>query len=201
MMNRVYWRKHGEAPPYRKPSVVVTANSGIYVHPKEYGSSAAIAAEISIATAAAGTAVSAAGSEQQASYQAAVAKNNQTIAGMNATLALQQGQQAAQAKQRQTSELIGKERAAAGASNVELDSGSPLRIQKDTAELGELDTLTIQNNAARQAWNYRAQGAAFGAEASQDETAGNLNAFASLIGGASSVSGKWSQYQNSGVFD
>lgn len=201
MMNRVYWHKHGEAPPYRKPSVVVTANSGIYVHPKEYGSSAAIAAEISIATAAAGTAVSAAGSEQQASYQAAVAKNNQTIAGMNATLALQQGQQAAQAKQRQTSELIGKERAAAGASNVELDSGSPLRIQKDTAELGELDTLTIQNNAARQAWNYRAQGAAFGAEASQDETAGNLNAFASLIGGASSVSGKWSQYQNSGVFD
>lgn len=197
MMRHSFWDKNcGEAPPHQY-QLTVTANSGIHVSTKNGGTSIAIAG---LVAAAVGTGASIYSAEQQSSYQAQVAKNNQTIAGMNAQLAIQKGEQQAQAKQRATAELIGRERATAAAGNVEVDSGSPLRIQTDTAKLGELDTLTIRDNAAREAWNYKNAAAGFKAQAEQDQYAGNLEAFSSLVGGASSVASKWSQYQNSGVF-
>ena len=183
---------------YLGPSIRIT--SGLKVSVRHYGSSAAIAAEVSLAAAAASTTAQAVSAQQQASYQRAVAQNNQNIANANATLVTEDAEQKAQAKQRATQQLIGRERAAAGASGIDPNTGSPAKIQSDTAELGELDTLTIRNNAAREAWNFRNQAAAFGMEASQATTAGNLETFSSLIGGASSVSGKWSQYKSEGTF-
>lgn len=176
--------------------------TGLRFTSHDYGAAAIpYIAAASLAATAAGTTASIVASQQQASYQAAVARNNQNVASVNATTALQQGQEQEQAKQEQTAQLIGKERAAAGASNIDVNSGSALKIQSDSAQLGELDALTIRNNAARQAWNYTNQSNAFGAEASQAGTAANLNSFASLIGGASSVSSKWASWQNAGVFD
>jgi hypothetical protein len=93
------------------------------------------------------------------------------------------------------------------ANGVDLNSGSALRIQGDTAKLGDVDALTIRNNAARAAYGYQLQGLSYGQQATLDESsaanavsAGNLNSFASIVGGASSVGSKWSTYQMNGVF-
>lgn len=144
---------------------------------------------------------------ESASYQAQVAKNNQAIADQNAQYALEQGQQQNAAKQQQTAQTISDQRAITAASGIDPNRGSSVRVQGDTAALGALDSATILNNAARTAWGYNTQGVDFGAEASllssQSSSAaasGDLGAFSSIIGGASSVSNKWLTYNQQGVF-
>lgn len=134
-------------------------------------------------------------------YESEVAQQNQQIADQNAQYALQEGQQQAAAKQQQTAQTIATQRADVAASGVDPNTGSAQRIQGDTAALGALDTATIQNNAARTAWGYQTQGLNFGEQASllssqsaSAESAGELGAFSSIIGGAGSVSNKWYTY-------
>lgn len=145
--------------------------------------------------------------EQAAQYQAAVAKNNQTLAEAQAQMEIQRGARLEDEKRRETASREGAIRAAAGASGVDVNDGSPLRLASDTAELGELDAQTIRSNAQRAAFGYRTKGMDYAAQASLDMMAaedanrsGSLGAFSSLISGASSVSDKWSKYKEAGVF-
>ena len=51
----------------------------------------------------------------------------------------------------------GQQRAAIGASGVVGSEGSAARIQDDTALQGELDALTVRNNAYLEAWGLKTQ--------------------------------------------
>lgn len=133
-----------------------------------------------------------------AKYQAQVARNNQIIAGQQAQDAIARGQVAEQAQRRQVGSVLGAERAGYGASGVSLSSGSPLDIQGDTAQLGELDALTLRSNAQREAAAYRAQGSNFGAEAgfysarAQDEINSRwLNVGSTFLGSATPVAARY----------
>lgn len=135
-------------------------------------------------------------------YQAAVARNNQLVAERNAQYALEAGRSAESNQRQKTAQMIGAQRAAMAANGIDIGSGSALNLQSDTGAIGELDALTIRNNAARQAYNYEAQAADFSAnsslmrmKASNDKKAGNIGAFSSLVGGASSVSDKWLRWK------
>lgn len=142
-----------------------------------------------------------------AQYQAQVALNNQKLAEQYAQVETQKGQRLEEAKRMQTAQVEGNVRAAAGAAGVEVNAGSPVRLQEDAARLGELDAQTIRNNSARAAYGYRVQGMSYAGQAQLDEmtasdasSAGSLGAFSSIIGGASSVSDKWLKYKQAGVF-
>ena len=70
-----------------------------------------------------------------------------------------------------------------------------------------MDLGTIRNNAARVAYGYSVEAASQGNQAtlykaasSNASKAGKLNMMASLISGASSVSSKWLQLDQAGVF-
>jgi cytoskeletal protein RodZ len=78
--------------------------------------------------------------------------------------------------------------AAAGAGGVSPSTGTPLTIETQTAEFGELNSLQIINNAQRTAWGYNTEAniTQFGGEQKQD--ASYLQAGGSLLGGASSAS-------------
>lgn len=165
--------------------------------------------EVALIAAVAGTAVSAygayeSGQSQQAAgrYQAAVAQNNKIIADQYAQAEIQKGQALEQQKRQETAQREGAVRAGAAASGLDLDSGSPLRLQEDTAKLGELDAQTIRYNANAAAYGYKVQGLNFAAQAQADEMgaenaarAGNLGMWSSIMGGASSVAGKWADWQ------
>jgi hypothetical protein len=173
-----------------------------------------VLAYASLATGVAGAGIAAYSAVQQgraqsqaAQYQSAVARNNATMADYNAKVATQTGENEEAAKREQTAQTIGMERAAIGASGLDPNSGSPLRLQSDVARLGELDAATIRNNAMRTAYGFKTQGISYGAQAALDESqgryatkAGNLGAFTSLISGASNVSSKWASFQQAGVF-
>lgn len=162
------------------------------------GYAALALAAVSAATSAYGAYEQGQAQSEAANYQAQVAKNNQDIANQNAQFALQQGQQQEAAKREQTAQTISTERAFTAASGIDPNKGSPLRIQGDTAGLGALDASVISTNAARTAWGFQTQGMNFGAQAgllqqqsSSAAAAGNVGAFSSIIGGASSVANKW----------
>jgi hypothetical protein len=76
----------------------------------------------------------------------------------------------------------------AGAGGVSPSTGTPLTIESQTAEFGELNSLQIINNAQRTAWGYDTQAdiTQFGGE--QEESASYLKAGGSLLGGISNAS-------------
>lgn len=164
---------------------------------------------VSLVTTAIGAGVSAMGAQQQAEasaasnrYQAQVAANNALIAEQNARYAREAGQSQAYQNQYKIRQAVGAQKAQQGASGIDVNSGSPLDVRVSTAELGELDTLTILNNAEREAYGYESQSVNFKAEsglrlmeADNDRAAGRLGVAKSLIGGAQSVSDKWLSYK------
>jgi len=100
--------------------------------------------------------------------------------------------------------MIGTIRASAGAAGVDPNFGSPVRLQTSAADVGELDAETIRNNAARQAYGFRVQGTDFTAQAQLDSmqaqnalTAGNLQSFSSIVGGAGAFAEKWNKFYGS----
>lgn len=179
----------------------------------DFGITEAIAIA-SLVAAAAGTAVSAVGQSQQAkaaaaasSYQAQVARNNQILAERAALDAQDRGRIAEQRQRIATRALQGRQRAVLAGNNVDVNLGSAVNLQADTAGLGELDALTIRSNAEREALGFRQQGMNFGAQsdllssqASSQRAAGSAGMFGTILTGAGSVASKWYGFQSEGVF-
>ena len=81
----------------------------------------------------------------QAKYQADVARQNQKLADQQAGAQRRQGYENMIAQRQETAKLIGRQRAAAGASGAAVDVGSNLDLQADTAFQGELDAVNAYN--------------------------------------------------------
>lgn len=97
---------------------------------------------------------------KQAEFSADMARRNAQVAEENARMAEEEARQtradsydAAVRKRQETSLLVGKQRAQAGASGAQIDSGSQL----DLREKGELDALSIEEQGERAAYNQEVQ--------------------------------------------
>lgn len=108
--------------------------------------------------------LSLAGGISQANAERSLGDYQQSIFNINARFselqgedAIRRGDKEATKIKRQAKQLIGKQRATLAAQGIELDEGTALAIQEDTAELGAADAMTVRNNAWREAWGYRAQ--------------------------------------------
>lgn len=102
----------------------------------------------------------------QANAENEAGKDNQAIAEWNASVAIMQSADAlergrtAEGRQRvQTRQLQGAQRAALAAQGIEINDAtdSAGQIQLDTQRQGELDALTIRNNAFREAWGFQVE--------------------------------------------
>lgn len=118
-------------------------------------------------------------------YNAQVAEMNATLADRAAKDALERGKTEEQRKRLEIAQLQGRQRAAMAANGVDLTFGSPLDTLVDTATMGELDALTIRRNAAREAYDYEAQGVNYRADAGLSR----MNASAAKMGGYLSAAG------------
>ncbi len=132
-------------------------------------------------------------------YQGQVNENNAKIAQWQAQDALQRGATAEQRQRMSTAQLRGSQRARLAANGVALDEGSPLNILQDTDYMGEVDALTIRDNAAKEAWGYRNQAAGYGSDAAmlRSRASAENPMFAgatSLLTGAGSVADAWYRY-------
>lgn len=152
-----------------------------------------------------GTLLSAVGQIQQGNAAAEASRYNAKVSEMNATMserrakdALARGAREEQQKRQQVAQLKGKQIAASAANGVDLTFGSPLDTITDTAVLGELDALTIRKNTANENYDYRVQAVNGRADAAlsrmnadASQTAGYLNAGATILGGAADAYSKY----------
>ena len=97
--------------------------------------------------------------------QASVYETNALIQRLRAEDAIRRGDDEAKKAKEAAKRLIGSQRASMGAQGIDIESGSALDIQKETAELGAMDALTIKNNAWREAWGLRAEATNFANQA------------------------------------
>lgn len=154
----------------------------------------------SLATTAVGAGVSAYGQAQSAQYQAAVARNNAAMAANNAKYALDAGEVQAQDQGMKDAQAQGRAKALAGASGLDMSSGSFNAVFEGNAESSNLNQLRIRNDAQMKAYGFNVQGENFSNDAGLAEMKGNFGVATSLLGGLSSVSDKWSGFKEKGIF-
>jgi hypothetical protein len=83
---------------------------------------------------------------QQGKFEEGVAKYNARQTENEAVRTRNAGVEAENIHREKVAQLISQQRAAAGASNVDLDSGTPLRLVTDTESMGNADALRIRGN-------------------------------------------------------
>lgn len=139
---------------------------------------------------------------QQLRYQAAVDNNNRILNEQLAEDAIARGEEEEREHRLKIGQLKGRQKTALASSGIEIDSGSALDILSDTAEVGELESLTIRNNAEREAQGFERQAQNYGYSsqnnvlaAENTSTAGNISSYSTLMGGAGSVSDRWYRYR------
>lgn len=166
-----------------------------------------------LAVTAIGAGVSYMGAQEQASaqsnalnYQAQVAANNAKIQAQNVEQSRLVEEQTEANASLKASQIQGGIRAAAAASGIDPNSGSPLDIEASSKTLANSDALTIRSNFARQQFGLSVAGMSDLAQAGLDRAgadqalvAGNFAGMNSLLSGASSVSSKWEGFSQAGV--
>lgn len=127
----------------------------------------------------------------ESDFTTRIAQNNATIAANNADRILEKSEADIAEKRRETQQRLGLQRAQIAAAGFDLGSATTFDILGDTAALGELDVLRIEEDAENRAANFRAQGTNFQTEvalgrlqAENIERAGKLEAVGTLITGA-----------------
>ena len=163
-------------------------------------------ATIGLALSVVGTITSTLGAVNQAQgqksayeYQAAVNRNNAIQAGYQADDAIERGQEEERKTREKTRQLIGRQRSIFGAAGLQTDSGTPLLVQEDTAEIGELDALTVRNNSEREAHALRFRAENFEANARMNSFAADgispgMAGATTLLAGAGNIAAKYQKF-------
>lgn len=93
----------------------------------------------------------------QAKYQQQMAETNAKMAELQGSEALRRGEKEAQQIKKQGQRVIGAQRVALAAQGINLDEGTALELQQDTAQQAARDAVTTRNNAYREAWGYKVE--------------------------------------------
>lgn len=147
-----------------------------------------------------GAAVSAYGQIQAGKAAQQSAEYNAKVSGLMATDALSRGEAAEEKARREQGQFAGDQRASLAARGLDLNRGSPLAIQSDTAKLGDLDAETIRIDARREAVGYLNQQTLQKMEGANAKRASFIGAFGTVLGGARQVSDQWYGRQSSAAF-
>jgi hypothetical protein len=134
-------------------------------------------------------------SAKRAEFQAKVQRRNQQIAEQRAESRRERGRIEARSKRRETDRRIGSLEAGLAGRGVRVDTGGTAQdIFEGTREFGELDALTLRNNAEREALSFEQQADQFGAQANlfdvaaeNKRSAGTTQAIGTFLGGTASA--------------
>lgn len=134
-------------------------------------------------------------------YQAGVANVNKQIALQNAVYSREVGETKAEQSGMKSRAQAGQIKAVQASRGLRLDSGSAVAVQDSQAQIARHEQAVIRSNAARAAYGHEVEALNFGAKAAmassaakQSKIGGFINAFSSILGGATSVSSKWMQF-------
>ena len=136
------------------------------------------------------------GQSQQYRYQAEIADQNARLANDQARDSIENTNLEAQRRYREIAQMKGAQTAAMAANGVDLNFGSPVNIQKDTAMIGAEDIAQIYKGGNERtrgfdinAFNYRSQASANRAQASGALMKGIFDGLSTALGAASKAAG------------
>jgi len=169
---------------------------------------------ISIGATAAGGAVSGIGAlssgaskQSMYNYQSGIAVQNSLIAKQNADYAIRVGEQQAQAEGLKVRQQVGSTVANRGASGLDVNTGSNAKVVQSVEEVGEDNVAVIRSDAAKRAYGYKVeanqattQGQLYRMAGEDASRAGTISALGSILGTAGSVSSKWLDANQRGIF-
>lgn len=158
-------------------------------------------------TSAIGAEKTATATQQSYNYQAGVAQLNSKIDLQNADYARSQGETQAEQYGLKAGQQQAAIRNTQAASGLDVNSGSATDVQRSQRTLTAIDTAQIRSNAAKTAYDYDVKSTADLNQSTLDVmagnnaiTAGNFQAASSILGSVGSVSSKWLQGTQSGMF-
>lgn len=133
-------------------------------------------------------------------YKAELARRNAQINRQNSNWTLDSGESKTQRIGQQVGFTVAKQKVAQAANGFDVNAGSNADVRDATTKIGQEDQATVRTETSRKALAYRQKADDNEAEALMDDQAGRnaqqagaLKMFSTLLGGASSVAGKWSK--------
>lgn len=148
-------------------------------------------AAIPIGIALLGGVMGAQNAKQEGAFNSSMLNQNAGFKEQAANETIAAGNTSADWQRVRTGQAIGTQRSAQAANGIDVNSGSAAQLQDDTAMLGELDALTIANNAAREAYGYRVQAGQDRLNAAQVKVNAGNKATGSILGGLGSAFGSF----------
>lgn len=149
---------------------------------------------ISLGATVGGAVMSGASMYQQSQTTKKQAEYNAQVAEMGAQDAVRRGEEEAMKVQRKGATLKSAQRAAFGGRGLDLGYGTAADIQDQTDFFTLSDMATTRSNAAKEAWNMRAQKRGYMGEGRADSLNALYRGSGSLLGGAGMVADKWYSY-------
>lgn len=141
-------------------------------------------------------------------YKAGLALMNQRINKQNASWATEAGGINAMESGLKSEQQIAGTKVHQAAGGFDVNSGSNEDVRGSQGEAALFDQKMIRYDASKTAYGYEAKAASDEAESTMDMAAadnarkgGKINAISSILGGASSVSSKWMQGRQIGMWN
>lgn len=123
-------------------------------------------------------------SMENGKYLDKISKQNAAVSNRAAADSIQRGAIDADEQRKETQQVIGSQRTGFAANGIDVNTGTAGQIQNDSAALGELDALTLINNAAREAYGYKVQAIDQRQQGKLAKYQGKMDAIGSILGGA-----------------
>lgn len=137
---------------------------------------------LGLATSAVGGLAQASGQRREADFTASLLEDQARLVDSASVGARRRGALAAGQVRMAGSQAIAGQRTAAGASGVAVDSGVVRNLAADSRLLSELDALTLENNAAREAWGMEVEAERLRTQAGFNRRSGQAQSNATLLG-------------------
>jgi hypothetical protein len=139
-------------------------------------------------------------------YKAGIARQNAAFNRQNAEWATESGEQAARRSGLTTGFTIGKQKTAQAASGFDVNAGTAVDVRESQRAAGLEDQTSIRTTAARKAVDFRNKAVSDEAEADSEirgaaaaRKSGKFNMFSTLLGTATGVADKWTQWSKVGA--
>jgi hypothetical protein len=123
----------------------------------------------------------------QGEYEGAALDQNARLEDLRAADAIARGHEASLRQRTATQGAVGDVRASLGAQGVDLGVGSAADVQSETQHMGELDRITIENNARREAWGFNVAAADYRNQANLARLGGKNTAAARRLEAGSTL--------------
>jgi hypothetical protein len=121
--------------------------------------------------------------KNQANFQSEMMYKNSREAERMAARAMDLGEKEAKKYSQQINQFVGRQRAAYGASGVDVNFGTAQAVQKETRDVGYQDVENIRTNAFMTAMGYKSQAQDISRQARFAKKAGDFEANMTLLGG------------------